>query len=162
MAVEVRRAQPADAGALTVLDRATWTALSSPAPLPHSAWTFFDEKTKPEGVLVALVDGGVAGYAKLGRATPLAASDHVWTIIGLAVGDAYRRRGVGRALIDAAAEEARARGERRLTLRVLGPNEPARRLYQSAGFVVEGVQRQEFLIEGEYVDDILMALDIVS
>jgi ribosomal protein S18 acetylase RimI-like enzyme len=158
--VDVRRALPADADALTDLDRSTWSSLSSPAPLPHAAWTFFDEKTKPEDVLVALLDTAVAGYAKLGRATPLEASDHVCTINGLAVGVEYRRRGVGRELLTAAAEEARRRGARRLTLRVLARNEPARRLYESAGFVVEGVQRQEFLIEGEYVDDVLMALDL--
>ena len=111
-------------------------------------------------MLVAVVDGEVAGYVKLGRATPLAASDHVVTVTGLAVSPVFQRRGVGRALIDAAAAEARARGARRLTLRVLGPNAPARRLYESAGFVVEGVQRGEFLLEGEYVDDVLMALDL--
>jgi RimJ/RimL family protein N-acetyltransferase len=67
---------------------------------------------------------------------------------------------VGRALIDAVAAEARAGGATRLTLRVLGPNAAARRLYESAGFVVEGVQRGEFLLDGEYVDDVLMALDL--
>jgi ribosomal protein S18 acetylase RimI-like enzyme len=160
--VELRRALPADADALTDLDRSTWSSLSSPAPVPHTAWAFFDKKTKPSDVLVALVDAVLAGYVKLGSARPLEASDHVCTIIGLAVGVEYRRRGVGRELLRAAAEEARRRGARRLTLRVLAPNEPARRLYESAGFVVEGVQRQEFLIEGEYVDDVLMALDLTT
>jgi ribosomal protein S18 acetylase RimI-like enzyme len=84
----------------------------------------------------------------------------VLTVNGIAVDPGHRRAGVGRALIDAAAAEARARGARRLTLRVLGPNDGARRLYESAGFVVEGVQRDEFLLEGEYVDDVLMALDL--
>jgi RimJ/RimL family protein N-acetyltransferase len=41
---------------------------------------------------------------------------------------------------------------------VFSPNEPARRLYESAGFVVEGVLPEEFLLDGRYVDDILMAL----
>ena len=82
------------------------------------------------------------------------------TVNGLAVDPSRRRVGVGRALIDAAAAEASARGARRLTLRVLGPNDAARRLYESAGFVVEGVQRGEFFLEGEYVDDVLMALDL--
>ena len=68
--------------------------------------------------------------------------------------------GAGRALIDAAAAEARARGARRLTLRVLGPNAGARRLYESAGFVVEGIQHGEFVLEGREVDDVMMALDL--
>ena len=160
--IETRSASPADEEALAELDLATWSWLTSPAPRPElgSGWTFFGERARPEDVLVAFLDGEGAGYVKLGRSTPLAATDHVVMVTGIAVAPAFQRRGVGRALIDAAAAEARGRGARRLTLRVLGPNESARRLYQSAGFVVEGIQRGEFLLEGEYVDDVLMALDL--
>ena len=132
----------------------------TPRPDPAAGWTFFDEKTERRDVLVALVDGRLAGYVRLGRATRLAATDHVLTVNGIAVSPGEQRRGVGRALIDAAAMEAQARGARRLTLRVLGPNERARRLYESAGFVVEGILREEFFLGGEYVDDVLMALDL--
>jgi RimJ/RimL family protein N-acetyltransferase len=66
------------------------------------------------------------------------------------------------ALVDAAVREARARGARRLTLRVLGPNMAARGLYEAAGFVVEGVLPEEFLLDGRYVDDVLMALDLTA
>jgi ribosomal protein S18 acetylase RimI-like enzyme len=160
VALAVRRADAADEEALAALDRATWDWLSSPAPPPGPGWTFFGERTAPADVLVALLDGSVAGYVKLGRKTELAASEHVVAVNGIAVDPAFRRRGVASALLDAAIAEARSRGARRLTLRVLGPNEPARRLYESAGFVVEGVQRDEFLLDGRYVDDILMALDL--
>ncbi|MCZ9342980.1 GNAT family N-acetyltransferase, partial [Streptomyces sp. TRM76130] len=33
---------------------------------------------------------------------------------------------------------------------------PARRLYESEGFVVEGVLPGEFLLDGGYADDVLM------
>ncbi|MYX40122.1 GNAT family N-acetyltransferase, partial [Streptomyces sp. SID89] len=61
-----------------------------------------------------------------------------------------------RALLRAAREEARRQGARRITLRVLGHNTPARRLYESEGYAVEGVLPGEFLLEGAYVDDVLM------
>jgi ribosomal protein S18 acetylase RimI-like enzyme len=108
-------------------------------------------------VLVALVDGEIAGYVTLKPATELQASDHVLHIAGLAVAETVQRRGVGRALMDAAVDEARRRGARRLTLRVLAPNAAARRLYEGCGFVVEGVLRGEFHLDGEDVDDVLMA-----
>jgi ribosomal protein S18 acetylase RimI-like enzyme len=63
---------------------------------------------------------------------------------------------VGRALLRAAREEARRQGARRITLRVLGHNTPARTLYESEGFVVEGILPGEFLLDGAYVDDVLM------
>jgi RimJ/RimL family protein N-acetyltransferase len=54
-----------------------------------------------------------------------------------------------------------ARGGRRITLRVFGPNERAQRLYRRLGFELEGVLRQEFRVgDDEYVDDLLMALDL--
>ena len=98
-----------------------------------------------------------AGYVELGRSTDLAANDHVVEVKGLAVDPVHQGRGIGRALVQAAAEEAACRGARRLTLRVLSHNDIARALYERSGFVVEGVLRGEFLIGGEYVDDVLMA-----
>jgi ribosomal protein S18 acetylase RimI-like enzyme len=162
LAVEVRPAEAGDDRALVRIDRATWSWLSSPAPAPPPERAFFHDRVDMKNVLVAVVDGEVAGYVKLGRPTPLAASDHVVRINGLAVSPDHQRRGVGRALLEAAAREAKARGARRLTLGVFGPNESARRLYESAGFVVEGVQREEFFVEGRYVDDVLMALDLTG
>ena len=159
--IEIRAARPGDDRALATLDRATWTAVTSPAPPPPEPdWSFLDEKVELRDVLVAVLDGAVAGYVRLGRATPLRASDHVVMITGLAVDPAFQRRGVGSALLAGAVDEARARGARRLTLRVLGHNESARRLYERCGFVVEGVLRGEFHLDGEYVDDLLMALDL--
>ena len=36
------------------------------------------------------------------------------------------------------------------------------RFYERCGFVVEGVLRGEFHLDGEYVDDVLMALDLTG
>ena len=99
----------------------------------------------------------IAGYISLGHPTRLHASDHVLQVTGLAVDPGVQGRGAGRALLEAGAAEARRRGARRLTLRVLGPNLAARRLYEACGFVVEGVLRGEFHLDGQDVDDVLMA-----
>jgi ribosomal protein S18 acetylase RimI-like enzyme len=156
----VRSATAADEEALAAIDRATWSTLMTPVPPPDEGWRFFDAKTAPADILVAVEGGVIAGYAKLGRATSLPASDHVVMVRGLAVDPAFQGRGIGRTLIEAAAAEARRRGARRLTLRVLGGNEVARRLYRSAGFATEGVLRGEFFLDGAYVDDVCMALDL--
>jgi ribosomal protein S18 acetylase RimI-like enzyme len=116
-------------------------------------------RTHPENVLVAELDGAIAGWGKMEHPTPLPSSDHVWHVTGLAVDPAREGRGVGRALMEALIDEARARGGRRMTLRVFAPNERARRLYERLGFEVEGVLRDEFQVgDGVYVDDYLLAL----
>jgi RimJ/RimL family protein N-acetyltransferase len=44
-----------------------------------------------------------------------------------------------------------------VSLRVLATNPRARRVYERAGFSVEGVLREEFVLDGAFVDDVLMA-----
>ena len=117
---------------------------------------------RPDGTLVTVVDGVVAGYVKLAPVLDLASNRHVLEVRGLAVDPAMHRRGLGRRLMQKAAEVALKRGARRLTLRVLASNRAARALYESCGFEVEGVLRGEFMLDGRYVDDVLMALDLAA
>jgi ribosomal-protein-alanine N-acetyltransferase len=54
----------------------------------------------------------------------------------VAVTEAYRRRGVGRQLVDAVVGAARDEGARRISVRPTGRNAAAIRFLQSAGFGV--------------------------
>jgi ribosomal protein S18 acetylase RimI-like enzyme len=161
MEVSIRRASRADGAALSALDAAVWSPFVSPAPLPPPGREFFRE-SDPDSTLVAVVDGAVAGYAKLAPAVDLDSNRHVLELRGLAIDPSMHRRGIGRRLLEEAADEARSRGARRLSLRVLAPNSAARSLYESCGFEVEGVLRGEFLLNGRYVDDVMMALDLTT
>ncbi|MGR6970002.1 N-acetyltransferase family protein [Streptomyces cynarae] len=156
-AAYIRLATPDDEGALGRLDRETWSPLHAVQPRPQPPYEpFYNERFGPRDHLVAELGGALVGYIRLGFPTSLACNSHVRQIQGLAVAEEARGAGVGRALLRAAQDEARRRGARRITLRVLGHNTPARGLYESEGFVVEGVLPEEFLIEGEYVDDVFM------
>jgi len=154
---DIREARLDDEAALIAIDEATWTPEVSPAPAPEPPVTFFGERRSPADVLVADIGGEVVGYAGLHNAIPLASHAHVLEIGGLAVAPTTAGRGVGRLLVDAIVVEAGRRGARKVTLRVLGHNLRARRLYTRCGFVEEGVLREEFLLDGRFVDDVLMA-----
>jgi putative acetyltransferase len=84
------------------------------------------------------------------------ASVHV-ADLGLMVAADRRGRGIGRALLVAAVDWARAAGVTKLELHVFPWNEPAIRLYERFGFEREGVRRGHYLRDGEEVDAILMA-----
>jgi ribosomal protein S18 acetylase RimI-like enzyme len=156
--IEIRRAQTEDDAALAEIDAATWSILSSPTPPREPGSGFFIEgRRAPDDILVAETDGVVAGYVMLRRSTPLPSHEHVLEVNGLGVDPRLQGQGVGRRLVEAAKQEASRRGARKLTLRVLSPNAGARRLYESCGFVVEGVLVGEFLLDGLFVDDVLMA-----
>lgn len=120
------------------------------------------ERRPPEDYLVAEVEGHIAGYIMLGYPTPLPASEHVTQIQGLAIDPAMSRRGLGSALVQAGVAEARRRDAAKVSLRVLSSNVAARRVYEAAGFIVEGVLRDEFMLDGQAVDDILMALPLTT
>jgi ribosomal protein S18 acetylase RimI-like enzyme len=170
--VEIRQARPEDEAALREIDAATWSADVSPAPPPPAGKAFFDGRIQPADVLVAEIASAeiasaeiasaVAGYAALGPATALASNAHVMVVRSVAVDPARQRRGAGRRLMEASVAEARARGARKLVLRVLGVNVRARQLYQSCGFQVEGILREEFFLDGRYVDDVLMARTLIA
>lgn len=153
--VDVRAARVEDEKAIGRIDAATWTTEVSPAPARVGDGFF--EHNKLSDILVAEVDGQVVGYASLTRGSRLLSHAHVLEINGLAVDPGHQRRGVGRALVEACVAGARRQGARKLTLRVLGFNHRARRLYESCGFHIEGLLREEFLLDGRYVDDVFMA-----
>jgi ribosomal protein S18 acetylase RimI-like enzyme len=149
-----------DGQALALIDHATWSFEVSPVPLWPLDTPFFDDRTAPENVLVAHEDERIVGYVKL-RPAPLAASSgHVQEINGLAVAPDHQGRGIGHLLLTAARHEAIRRGARRITLRVLGTNTRAQALYLAHGYHIEGRLKDQFLLQGRYVDDIFMALEL--
>ncbi|MEW1903254.1 MULTISPECIES: GNAT family N-acetyltransferase [unclassified Streptomyces] len=159
----IRVAVHGDDAGLGVLDRVTWSTLHAvvPAPVPPYG-PFFDERHLPEDYLVAVRGGALVGYVRVAQPIPLASHAHVFQIQGLVVAESARGEGVARGLLRAAMDRARERGATRLTLRVLGHNAPARALYASEGFAVEGVLPGEFLIDGRYVDDVCMGRSLVG
>ena len=79
--------------------------------------------------------------------------------VGLTVARDWRGQGVGRALMERVIAWARETGFiTRLELEVLVRNGAAVRLYERLGFQREGLQRRALLRNGEYLDDLSMAL----
>ncbi|MGH3647184.1 MAG: GNAT family N-acetyltransferase [Micromonosporaceae bacterium] len=160
----VRPAVPSDEATLLQLDRVAWPAGTSFPSFRAQAWeqeSFFDERDTPESHLVAELNGAVVGYVRMRPANNVPEGAHVLGIFGLLVAESARQLGIASALLTAAEEYARAHGGRKLILHVLATNTAAQRLYQRHGYVVEGHNREAFLIDGAYVDDLLMAKPLI-
>ena len=84
---------------------------------------------------------------------------HKGLLWGMYVRSDARKAGVGRQLVEAVIEHARAHVEV-IQLSVVSDNEPARRLYASLGFVEYGLEKDSLKQNGHYYDEILMALDL--
>jgi RimJ/RimL family protein N-acetyltransferase len=111
-------------------------------------------------VLVAVDDDRIVGRLSLAR-DPHPASSHV-ADLGLMVAASHRRRGIGRAMLEAAVAWARRSGVSKLELHVFPWNEPAIQLYEGFGFEREGLRRGHYLRDGVPVDALLMAYHLPS
>ncbi|MER7719985.1 GNAT family protein [Streptomyces flaveolus] len=100
-------------------------------------------------------DGGLLGEVVLYEWDPANRSCTFRTLIG----PRGRGRGVGteatRLIVGHAFERL---GLHRVQLDVYGNNHRALRVYEKAGFVVEGVRREAAWRDGEWVDEVLMAV----
>jgi ribosomal-protein-alanine N-acetyltransferase len=78
-------------------------------------------------------------------------------LLDLVVEPGERRKGVGRSLMHTLLEHSRSRRAATILLEVRKSNEPARRLYEAAGFSASG-ERTAYYGDGE--DAVLMRLDL--
>jgi RimJ/RimL family protein N-acetyltransferase len=162
----IRPAEPGDAAALVALANEVG---SEPGGwlITTSNWrTVNDERRylrslrrySHAAVYVAEAEEGVVGRLSVGR-DPHPASHHV-ADLGLMVAQSYRRRGVGRALLEAAVDWARSHEVSKLELHVFPHNEGAIALYDQFGFEREGYRKRHYRRPDGYVDAILMAYEV--
>jgi ribosomal-protein-alanine N-acetyltransferase len=95
----------------------------------------------------------------LGLALTWRAADEVH-LLDLAVDPDARRRGIGRALLEAVLVDARTSGAALALLEVRAQNAQALALYAALGFVQTGVRRAYYSDNGE--DAVVMRLDLSS
>jgi GNAT superfamily N-acetyltransferase len=129
--VLIRAARADDAPALVPV----FAAWGHPQPAPViaerlAAW----EATPAARVLVAEVAGTAAGVAAVAVTPHFARPGRFARLIGLAVGEPYRRRGIATALLDAAEAYARAQGCDRLELTSTRTRAEAPPFYAARGY----------------------------
>jgi [ribosomal protein S18]-alanine N-acetyltransferase len=151
----IRPAQAGDAQAMaelyaSVAGERTGIAAEPPVDVAERAALF--ARSAGESV-VAVADGQLIGMIHI------QASRHGFGELGMLVDRGWRGRGVGSALLAAAAGWARTRGLHKLCLEVFAHNTAAIALYRKCGFREEGRRpRQYRRASGELWDTIVMGL----
>jgi len=78
--------------------------------------------------------------------------------LGMGVKQGFRGAGIGKKLLAAALNKAREKNAERIELEVFASNKIALRLYEKAGFVIEGVKQKARKLDGVHDDVVCMAL----
>ena len=133
---EVRLAQPADRDAVLALLVAQLREHRIDTPEAAIAFALDGLMAHAErgAVLVAMVDGRVVGIAALSAMWTLEHGGPAMWLEELYVEPPFRSRGIGRVLLVAAGDVARARGALTLDLEVDATHERAANLYAREGF----------------------------
>jgi ribosomal-protein-alanine N-acetyltransferase len=138
MSISIHPVEKRDVAAIAVIERAAfsdpWSARSFHDALSHPAVYFACARSDDGEVLGYVVAWFVADEGE---------------IANLAVAPVGWGRGIGRTLLDAALEEARARKANAVYLEVRDSNERARRLYGSRGFEEIGRRRNYYQLPDE-------------
>ena len=124
----------------------------------ESAKSLMDWRTRLEmtSVFGAFVDNHLMGVAGFYRCTGVKLH-HKGVLWGVYVRDEVRGQGVGRALVEAVVGTARGEVDQLLTT-VNAANERAKRLYESVGFLVWGIQPRSMKLGSRFVDEAELVL----
>ena len=159
MDVSVRAAETGDVAAICdihnqgITDRIATLETTLRAPDDTRVWLADHGPRHP--VLVAEAEGTIIGWASLNRFNPRAVYDHV-ADFSVYVDRAWRRKGVGRALLDRLIEHARAIGFHKMVLAAMAHNTAGLALYTRAGFTLVGIYHEQGQLDGRWVDVVIM------
>ncbi len=106
-------------------------------------------------VVVAESGGRVVAWASLNSFNLRHCYDHV-ADISVYVERSWRGKGVGRMLLARLVELGRSLSVHKLVLACFPTNKPGVALYERMGFVAVGVYREQGLLDGQWVDVLIM------
>ncbi|MBT2732613.1 GNAT family N-acetyltransferase [Carnobacterium sp. ISL-102] len=154
----IRLSEQKDFPQLRTIENQIWHLGNTPHVTTYETVADYQKHYSAGSQLVALAANSqeIAGFLGFHPPTNLTTHQKVWEV-DVGVHPAFQGKGVGTALLTAIKALAVKQGIHKLSLRVLSTNPAAIHLYQKNGFQVEGRLKDEFWIEGQFIDDLLMA-----
>ncbi|CAN5125549.1 GNAT family N-acetyltransferase [soil metagenome] len=161
---DIRDATPADLPAILNIhndairtSRAIW--MDEPVELSDREEWFASAQERDDAVLVAEVDGAVAGYASFGPWRERYGYRHS-VENSVYIADGHQGAGLGRALLVELIARARAAGYHVMIADIEAGNRASIHLHESLGFLHEGLVREVGTKFGEWLDLAIMRLPL--
>lgn len=173
MTIAIRPATSEDAPEIAKLHVESFLASYQRYPATHrsakkglDSWTeewrrLLDVRDTAQSTVVAVVDGSVRGFARIGSSLENDRTGHIFSIH---VAPDATGEGIGTQLMEKAVGSLRHAGFGAATLWVVADNSAACRFYETLGWSHEGVKRREILAfgteDGDVVDVVRYRLDL--
>ena len=158
-AYRVRAATAADAPAICriynqgIEDRVATLETELRTPEERAAWLAAKSPRHP--VIVAEDNGHLIGWGSLNQFNPREAYRHV-VDFSIYVERAYRGKGIGKVMLTRLIELAREHGFHKMVLSAFPDNSGGMALYERMGFRTVGVYKEQGMLDGRWVDTIIM------
>ena len=155
----IRPAEPNDAAAICeihnqgIVDRIA--TLDTTLRTVEGTREWLSARASRHPVVIAEVNGATVGWASLNPFNPRAAYDHV-ADFSVYVERSWRGKGIGRQLLDRLIDAARNLGYHKMVLAAMAHNTAGVALYARTGFSRVGVYREQGLLDGKWVDVVVM------
>ena len=155
----VRPADADDAAAICEIynqgieDRLATLETELRTPAERREW--LEARSERHPVIVAEHEGQIVGWGSLNVFNARPAYRHV-ADFSVYVERAWRGKGVGRGLLERLIELAREHGYHKLVLSAFPFNTAGVALYERLGFRTVGIYREQGLLDGRWVDTIIM------
>jgi len=119
----------------------------------------------PRSVIFLAIDSqlennGIVGYISV-EAFKNNRKAHVSTA-GIGVLSSHYSTGIANQLVSAMIEHARQSGLRRIEAHIAKSNHKSISLAKKFGFIIEGIKREAIRINDTYIDEYLMAMDVIN
>lgn len=112
-------------------------------------------KSRKGSIIVAQVDAEMVGVAHLVRGK-FEKNRHVG-FLGISILKRFRKKGIGTAMMKHMMSWAgKQKGLEKISLTAFSTNKAAIDLYRKFGFMIEGISKRQYKIEGRYVDEVVM------
>ncbi|EDP68723.1 acetyltransferase, GNAT family protein [Carnobacterium sp. AT7] len=154
----IRLSERKDYPQLMAIENQIWHLGNTPQVTTYETVEDYQKQYTEGSQLVARAEesGEIAGFLGFHNPTGLTTHQKTW-IVDVGVHPDAQGKGVGTALLTAIKLLAAEQGIHKLSLRVLSTNPAAIQLYQKNGFEIEGRLKDEFWMDAQFVDDLLMA-----
>lgn len=151
----IRQTKESDLQELVELNNLIWDSSNTPEEIYWESVMDYSKYFPSGSQFVAIINGKVAGYIGYKNPIKLKSNRHVLEI-DIGVHPNFKRKGVGSQLLDYIFNWGKINGFLKVSIRVLSTNPSALLFYISNGFIEQGRLKDEFLLDGQFVDDILM------